>query len=83
MNILYNLIYMKIQKGKTNLWWGLSGKESALPMQLMHIQSLGQEEPLKKEWQPRPILLSGKSHTQRSLRATVHGVTKESNTLSD
>ena len=62
------------------IYGGLSGKESALPMQLMHVQSLGREEPLKKEWQPRPIFLSGKYHRQRSLRATVHGVTKESNT---
>ena len=29
------------------------------------------------EWQPTPAFLPGKSHGQRSLGATVHGVTKE------
>ena len=31
------------------------------------VQSLGQEDPLEKEWQPIPVLLPGKSHGQRSL----------------
>ena len=30
--------------------------------------------PWRRKWQPTPILLSGKSHGQRSLRATVDGV---------
>ena len=31
------------------------------------IQSLGQENPLEKEWQLTPMFLPGKSHEQRSL----------------
>ena len=31
------------------------------------VQSLGQEDPLEKEWQPIPVSLPGKSHGQRSL----------------
>ena len=31
------------------------------------IQSLGQEDPLEKEWQPTPVSLPGKFHAQRSL----------------
>ena len=30
-------------------------------------QSLGQEDPLRREWQPTPVLLPGKSHGHRSL----------------
>ena len=28
---------------------------------------LGQEEPWRREWQPTPVFLPGKSHGQRSL----------------
>ena len=46
-------------------------------MQEMGVQSLGQEDPLEKEWQPIPVLLSGKSHGQRSLAGyIVHEVTE-------
>ena len=31
------------------------------------VQSLGQENPLKREWQPIPVFLPGESHGQRSL----------------
>ena len=31
------------------------------------VQSLGQEDPLEKEWQPTPVFLPGESHRQRSL----------------
>ena len=43
----------------------------------MQVQSLGQEDPLQKNWQPAPVFLPGKFHGQRSLGATVHGVSKE------
>ena len=33
----------------------------------MKVQSLGREDPLKKEMQPTPVLLPEKSHGQRSL----------------
>ena len=31
------------------------------------VRSLGQEDPLEKEWQSTPVLLPEKSHGQRSL----------------
>ena len=31
------------------------------------VQSLGQEDPWKRKWQPTPVFLPGKSHGQRSL----------------
>ena len=31
------------------------------------VRSLGWEDPLKKEWQPTPVLLPGKSHGRRRL----------------
>ena len=36
-------------------------------MQEIQVQSLGQEDPLEKEWQPTPVFLPGKFHGQRSL----------------
>jgi len=37
-------------------------------MQETWVQSLGQEKPLKRKWQPTPVFLPGKPHGQRSLR---------------
>ena len=39
--------------------------------------------PWRRKWQPTPVLSPGKSHGQRSLVATVHGVTKSWTRLSD
>ena len=36
-------------------------------MQDIWVQSLGQEEPLEREWLPTPVFLPGKFHRQRSL----------------
>ena len=33
----------------------------------MRVQSLGEEDPLEKEWQPTPVFLPGEFHGQRSL----------------
>ena len=33
----------------------------------MWVQSLGQEDPCRRKWQPTSVLLPGKSHRQRSL----------------
>ena len=33
----------------------------------MQVQSLGQEDPLERAWQPAPLFLPGESHGQRSL----------------
>ena len=38
-------------------------------MQETPVQSLGQEDPLEKEWHPTPVLLPGESHGQRSLES--------------
>ena len=46
-------------------------------MQKVRVQSLGQEDPLGKEWQLTSVFLPGKSHEQSSLGATVHRVTKD------
>ena len=45
-------------------WW-LSSKEPACQRQEMSVPSLGQEDPLKRKWQPAPVLLPGKSHGQK------------------
>ena len=34
----------------------------------MWVQSLGQEDPWTKAWQPTPVFLPGESHGQRSLK---------------
>ena len=34
--------------------------------------------PWRRKWPPTPVFLPGKSHGQRDLEGTVHGVTKES-----
>ena len=36
-------------------------------MQETRVQSLGQEDPWRRKWQPTPVFLPGKSHGQRSL----------------
>jgi len=33
----------------------------------MWVLSLGQEDPLRRAWQPTPVFLPGKFHGQRSL----------------
>ena len=42
------------------------------------VRSLGQEDPLEKEMQPTLVFLCRKSHDRGAWQATVHGVTKES-----
>ena len=36
----------------------------------------GVEIPWRRKWQPIPVFLPGKSYGQRSLAASVHGVTR-------
>ena len=36
-------------------------------MKGMWVQSLGQEDPLRRKWQPTPVLMPGNFHGQRSL----------------
>ena len=37
----------------------------------------------RRQWHPTPVLLSGKSHGQRSLVAAVHGVARSRTRLND
>ena len=45
------------------------------------IQSLGQEDPLEREWQPTPVSFPGESHGQRSLVGYSPRGHKESDTM--
>ena len=47
------------------------------------VRSLGGEDPRRRQWQPTPELLPGKSHGQRSLAGYVYGITKSLKRLSD
>ena len=42
------------------------GKESPA-MQETWVQSLGREDPWRREWQPTPVFLPGEFHGQKSL----------------
>ena len=44
-------------------------------MQKTQVQSLGQEDPQKREWLPTPVFLPGEFHREGAWRATAHGVT--------
>ena len=44
----------------------------------MQFQSLGQEDPLEKEWQPTPVFLLGQSHGLK--QAIVHRVVSSDTT---
>ena len=47
--------------------WGLSGKESALPIQEMQVPSLGQEEPLEEGMATHSTTLAWRTRGQRNL----------------
>ena len=49
-------------------------------MQETQDQSLGQEDPLEKGWQPTPVVLPGGSHGQRNLVGYSPWGLKESDT---
>ena len=58
-----------------NTFHSLYGSASLVAQMVKHlpvmretwVQSLGQEDPLEKEWQATPVLLLGKFHEWRSL----------------
>ena len=63
-----------------NKYWASLGARRLriyLPVQETWDQPLSQEDPREKKWQPALVFLPGKSHGQRSLWGTTHGVTKE------
>ena len=41
--------------------------KNLLAVQEAWVQSLGQEDPWRREWEPTPVFLPGESHGQRSL----------------
>ena len=58
---------MRTQRGFPG---GASGKEPACQCwryKRHGFDYLGWEDPLRRKWQPTPVLLSGESHGQRSL----------------
>ena len=62
-----------------NIVWGFPGGsvvKNPPAKQKTWVQSLGWKDPLREEMATIPVFLPGKSHVQRSLQATVHGVTK-------
>jgi len=61
-----SIIFIAIKE----FYWGFPGGsviKNLLLMQEMCVQSLGQGDPWRREWQPTPGVLPGKSHGQRSL----------------
>ena len=57
-------------------WW-LSSKESTCQCRRHRLDPWVWKIPWRRDWQPAPVFLPGKSHGQRSLVGyTVHGVTK-------
>ena len=45
------------------------------------VWSLGQEDPWRREWQPTPVFLPGKSQDRRAWWSSVHDVTKGSDMI--
>ena len=58
--------------------WQSSGQGSVLPLHGALVQSLGQQDPLEKKWQPIPVFLRGEFYGQRSLAGYSPCVCKES-----
>ena len=53
------------------------------PGGLIWVQSLGWEEPRRREWQPTPVFLLGEFMDRGAWLATVHRVTKSWTRRSD
>ena len=60
-------------------WW-LHGKEPDCQCRRCMFNPWAGKIPWRRKWKTAPVYLPGKSHGQRSQRATVHGVAKESDT---
>ena len=54
----------------------LSDEESTCRYRRLRFDPWVGKIPWRRKWQPAPVILPGKSHGQRSLAATVHGVVK-------
>ena len=55
---------------------GGSAIKNPLAMQEIRFDPWVGKIPWRKKWQPTPVFLPGKSHGQRSLVGTVHGVAR-------
>ena len=71
-----------MQLGRKGLLRWFSGKESTCQCRRCGFDPWVGKIPWRRKWQPTPVFLPGKSHGQRSLVATVHGVTKSQTQLS-
>ena len=69
----------------STIWASLVAQTAKNPssMQENQVQSLGQEDPLKREWQATPIFLPGKPHGRRNLVGYSPLDCKERTQLSD
>ena len=77
--IFKNTYYFKdLLTLQSGLPWWLSGKESSCQCMRCRFDSWIWKIPWRRKWPPTPVFLPGKSHGQRDLEGTVHGVTKES-----
>ena len=62
--------------GANGIPWWLSGKRGACQAGDTWSDPWVGKIPWRWEWQPTPVFWPGKRHGQRSLVATVHGVTE-------
>ena len=59
--------------GRWSLKWAfrvalvIKSPTANVEVQETRVGSLGQEDPLRRAWQPTPVFLPGESHGQRSL----------------
>ena len=71
-------VYTALNEYRASMW--LSSKESTCQCRRCGFDPWVGKIPWRREWHPPPVSLLGKSHGQRSLLGTVHGVTEESDT---
>ena len=80
-NIVSFHIFICLFKYICTCWW-LSGKESAcqcrrcLPSRRHRLDPWVEKISWRRKWQPTLVFLPRKSHGQRSLVATIHGVNR-------
>ena len=72
------IVWYRFIQFKSGLHRWLSGKESSCNE--TWVQSLGQESPWRRKWQPAPVFLPGKSHGQKILVGYSPWGCKESDT---
>ena len=67
------------------LWPSLVAQtvENPPAIQDIWVQSLGREDPLRRDWLPTPVFLPGEFMDRGAWEASVHGVAKSQTRLSD